>query len=79
MSDLPAGPEAEAPVELTDCASRHMPETRTHDVIEVTMTDHLIRVVDDPPALLGQGETTAAEQRLVRALALDPERPEAPF
>ena len=30
-----------------DCVACHMPERRTQDVIEVTMTDHLIQIVPD--------------------------------
>jgi len=40
------------PPELDDCTRCHMPETRAQDVIEVTMTDHRIRVVDRPQELL---------------------------
>jgi tetratricopeptide (TPR) repeat protein len=49
-----------------------MPETRTHDVIQVTMTDHLIRVVDDSQALLAPREKV--EPDIDDILFLEPER-----
>lgn len=44
-----------------DCTSCHMPERRTQDVIEVTMTDH--RIVRDPATEYGSGDLTASIEK----------------
>ena len=70
---LSPGPDdGGVPADLDDCAGCHMPETRTHDVIEVTMTDHRIRVVERPQDLLAPREKVPPE--IEDVVFLQPER-----
>ncbi len=75
-SSHPPPADAEDGVEsrmgLTDCAGCHMPETRTQDVIHVTMTDHRIRIVEQPQTLLAPLEKT--KPQIAEILFLEPER-----
>jgi Flp pilus assembly protein TadD len=62
----------ERDTDTSDCVSCHMPKRRTQDVVEVVMTDHLIRRHPGGPELLAP-----LEQQLpviVDVVPLDPER-----
>jgi hypothetical protein len=68
---LPQGP-GNGSADLSDCAGCHMPETRTHDVIEVAMTDHRIRVVGGSEELLAPRDKVAPD--IEEVIFLQPER-----
>ena len=62
MADAPGVPQGVAP---DDCATCHMPRRRTQDVIEATMTDHLIRRRPGGPELL---DTMPEQEHRIRTV-----------
>jgi Flp pilus assembly protein TadD len=66
-------PSAEAVhSDTSDCVGCHMPKRRTQDVVEVVMTDHLIRRHPGGPELLAPLEQQPPT--IVDVVLLDPER-----
>ncbi|HMB54868.1 MAG TPA: tetratricopeptide repeat protein, partial [Thermoanaerobaculia bacterium] len=68
--ELPAGVTHASP--SLDCTSCHMPENRPSDVVEVTMTDHRIRVV--PPGTDLTAPVEKVEGVVTDVAFLHPER-----
>ncbi len=63
---------SDADADAGDCSLCHMPERRTHDVVQVSMTDHMIRVV--PPGEDLMGARTERDPDIEDIFLLQPER-----